>query len=373
MPPLKRGGLWADIRRGLWATIALLFAAVPVAALPLPGWQRFDIPKTGSYFQRYLPASADPTAPLPLIVFLHGSGSFPESYQDYVRYAAETARAVLVLPKSASDLGWGFGTDAETVAESLRLAREELPVDDRRIAIAGHSAGGAYAYLLAYTTISKYSAVFTLAAPRYNVSAVADPAYKAPIRMYYGTTDPNYMGGGEAALKAQWDRLGITWEEDIQAGFGHNTWPLESMTDGFLFLVRKTYVAASPPPPPGCVPGPTTLCLQGGRFRAEVTWRDDQGGQGGSGHGQVVACADAGAGGSGLFWFFSPENWELMVKVIDGCAVNQRWWVFSAATTDVGYDLTVTDTQTGQVARYTNPLGRTSPAITDIAAFATCP
>src|SRR5262249_41570429 len=148
--------------------------------------------------------------------------------------------------------------------------------------------------------------------------------------------------------------------KDVQVGFGHNSWPVQSMIDGFLFLVGKTYVPAAPP---GCVAAPTVLCLGGGRFRAEVTWHDPQGG---SGPGQVAACAND---GSGLFWFFAPDNWELLLKVIDGCALNDRFWVFSAATTNVGYDLTVTDTKTGQVARYTNPLGRTSPAITDTAAF----
>jgi hypothetical protein len=190
--------------------------------------------------------------------------------------------------------------------------------------------------------------------------------------MYYGTTDPNYTGGGETALKTQWDRLQIAWEEDVRAGFGHNVWPLQSMIDGFLFLVGKTYVAAPPPPPPpppACLPGPTTLCLLGGRFRAEVTWHDPRGV---SGPGQVAACTAA-ADSSGLFWFFTPDNWEMMLKVIDGCAVSQRFWVFSAATTNVGYDLVVTDTQTGQTAHYTNPLGQTSPAITDTMAFATCP
>jgi hypothetical protein len=121
-------------------------------------------------------------------------------------------------------------------------------------------------------------------------------------------------------------------------------------------------------PEPACLPGPTAFCLLGGRFRAEVTWHDPQGK---SGPGQAVASSEA--DGSGLFWFFTPDNWEMMLKVIDGCAVNQRFWVFSAATTNVGYDLVVTDTKTGQIARYTNPLGQTSPAITDTMAFATCP
>jgi predicted esterase len=353
--------------RAAWAALALLLTlAVPTFAAPTPGWLREDIPATGSYLWRYLPVSANPAAPLPVILFLHGAGTTPDQYMNFVRDAAEAAKAVIVLPKSSSNLGWDLGPDDQTVAESLRLVKQELPVDDNRVAIAGHSAGGAYAYLLAYTTVSHYSAVFTLSAPKYEVAAVADPGYLAPIRMYYGTTDPNYAGGGEAALKAQWDRLRIAWQEDIQAGFGHNTWPVQSMIDGFLFLVGKTYVPAPPPPPP-CVPGPTTFCLLGGRFRAEVTWHDPAGG---SGPGQVVACPND---GSGLFWFFAPDNWELMLKVIDGCALNQRFWVFSAATTNVGYDLTVTDTQSGQIARYANPSGRTAPAITDTSAFATCP
>ena len=109
------------------------------------------------------------------------------------------------------------------------------------------------------------------------------------------------------------------------------------------------------------------LFLGQGRFRAEATWRDAAGN---TGVGKLAAPA---ADGSGLFWFFSPDNWELLVKVIDGCALNNRYWVYAAGTTDVEYTLTVTDTLTGRTARYENPLGRTSPAITDTEAFPTCP
>ena len=80
-----------------------------------------------------------------------------------------------------------------------------------------------------------------------------------------------------------------------------------------------------------------------------------------------------GAGdGSGLFWFFAPDNWELMVKVLDGCAANGSHWVFSAATTNVAYRLTVTDTQAEVTWSHDNPLGRTAPAVTDTTALP-CP
>src|SRR5436305_2226496 len=139
--------------RAAWAALALLLTlAAPALATPTPGWLREDIPATGSYLWRYLPVSANPAAPLPVILFLHGAGTTPDQYMNFVRDAAEAAKAVIVLPKSSSNAGWGLGPDDQTVAESLRLVRAELPVDDSRVAIAGHSAGGAYAYLLAYTT-----------------------------------------------------------------------------------------------------------------------------------------------------------------------------------------------------------------------------
>ena len=116
----------------------------------------------------------------------------------------------------------------------------------------------------------------------------------------------------------------------------------------------------------GCVADATHLCLQKGRFRVEASWDAN----GASGSGQAVPGASA---DSGLFWFFAPDNWELMVKVLDGCAVNSRYWVFAAGTTDVHYVLTVTDTLTGTVARYENPAGKPSPAVTDAGAFQTCP
>jgi hypothetical protein len=247
------------------------------------------------------------------------------------------------------------------VTETLRLVRAALPVDDRRIGLAGHSAGGAWAYLLAYAG-STYSGVFSLSAPWYPVGALADPAYKAPIHMYYGTTDPNYTAA-RPQLEAQWSRLGVTWEEDVQPGFTHNTWPVGSMAAGLQFLVAhpRPDAAAS-----GCVPGPTALCLNRGRFRVEVAW--DANGTAGPGRAVPGAAAD-----SGLFWFFAPDNWELLVKVIDGCALNGHYWVFSAATTDVHYVLTATDTVTGRVVHYENPAGKAAAATTDTGAFATCP
>ena len=116
-----------------------------------------------------------------------------------------------------------------------------------------------------------------------------------------------------------------------------------------------------------CAPGTNSLCLQQSRFEVTVDYRTAQGEAG------TAKRVPFGSADSGLFWFFNADNWEMLVKVIDGCGLNQNYWVFAAATTDVEYTLRVRDTQTGDVAEYFNPLGTAAPAINDTMALATCP
>ncbi len=75
---------------------------------------------------------------------------------------------------------------------------------------------------------------------------------------------------------------------------------------------------------------------------------------------------------SALFWMFAPGNWEVLVKVLDGCASNGRYWLLSAGATDVAYTLTVTDTALGITRDYHNLAGNAAPAVIDTAAFAAC-
>ena len=56
------------------------------------------------------------------------------------------------------------------------------------------------------------------------------------------------------------------------------------------------------------------------------------------------------------------------LKVVDGRAVNGRFWVFFGALSDVQYTITVTDTQTGAQRTYSNPQGRLA-SVADTSAF----
>jgi hypothetical protein len=137
-------------------------------------------------------------------------------------------------------------------------------------------------------------------------------------------------------------------------------------TDGGSATRENAYTYGSTEP---CVPGANTLCLNQNRFKVEVAWRT-----GAPAEGPGVATAiPGGTNDSGLFWFFSPNNQEMLLKVLDGCHLNERFWVFYAATTNVEFTVVVTDTQTGRVKTYRNALGTPAPPVQDIGAFAVCP
>lgn len=118
-------------------------------------------------------------------------------------------------------------------------------------------------------------------------------------------------------------------------------------------------------PPSECVVGDMVLCLLGDRFRVEANFSTGE--QIGVTANSVELTDD-----TGYFWFFADTNVEIVVKVLDGCPVNQRFWVFAGGLTDVEVELRVTDTETGAVRLYRSEPGPLLPA-QDVDAFATCP
>jgi lysyl endopeptidase len=103
-----------------------------------------------------------------------------------------------------------------------------------------------------------------------------------------------------------------------------------------------------------CVSNPTTLCLADGRFQVRVNWTNQH--QGNT-TGQGGAIPSLTSEETGYFWFFNPDSIELVVKVIDGRAINGKFWVFWGGLSDVQYSLTVTDTNDNEPRTYNNAPG----------------
>lgn len=72
---------------------------------------------------------------------------------------------------------------------------------------------------------------------------------------------------------------------------------------------------------------------------------------------------------SAFYWFFNDTNFEVQIKVLNGCAINGFWWVFFAGTTNQGHRIQVGDAITQLVRTYDLALGPPSPARTDTQAF----
>jgi hypothetical protein len=133
-------------------------------------------------------------------------------------------------------------------------------------------------------------------------------------------------------------------------------WYGRASVDGVYSIGYATAPLPFPEPP---------QLLQGGRFDVDAMWWTTEGG---FGYGDPYPLtADSGA-----FTFFDPANIELLVKVLDGCAINQRYWVFAAGLTNVGVSLAVTDTETLETKTYTNNPGEAFAPILDTDAFALC-
>ncbi|MEM7048423.1 MAG: hypothetical protein AAF604_02140 [Acidobacteriota bacterium] len=112
-----------------------------------------------------------------------------------------------------------------------------------------------------------------------------------------------------------------------------------------------TVAAPAPDSPPGACPAlsDAALCLTNARFRATVEWIDPRSGRTGFGVGRLISE------NSGAFWFFGPENLELIVKVLDGRVSNSHFWVFVGSLTDVEYEIRIDDDVTGESWTYRKP------------------
>lgn len=110
---------------------------------------------------------------------------------------------------------------------------------------------------------------------------------------------------------------------------------------------------------------PETLCLAEQQFRVTAEWTTSR-----AGDDWRPATAEPVSSNAGYFHFFDAQNPELLIKVLDGCAINRHKWVYAAGMTDVGAGFRVTELATGRERVYRKTeVGRLMPTVTDTQAF----
>lgn len=133
-----------------------------------------------------------------------------------------------------------------------------------------------------------------------------------------------------------------------------------SATDNTTATITTPALAAF-----ACTAGANGQCLENGRFLVEALFQDAHGN---AGLANVVSITSDTA----YLWFFNSANVELVVKLLDACALNGHFWIFAGGLTNVHVILRATDTQTGAVRYYEVPYGPAFTPIQDTGAFGTC-
>ena len=121
-----------------------------------------------------------------------------------------------------------------------------------------------------------------------------------------------------------------------------------------------------PDPPQGagytdCVPETTPLVFDGG-YSVRMCY-ETPAGEVGEGKAGIWA-----SGESGLLWFFSRDNAEVLIKVLNGCFYNNSRWVYVAPVTDLAFNLYVTDSE-GRTWSHHNRQGETASTKSDNETF----
>ena len=113
-----------------------------------------------------------------------------------------------------------------------------------------------------------------------------------------------------------------------------------------------------------CTPRPVTTLLGGYTVSMCVEYEKN-------GETTVTGALDYGLDSdqSALLYFFNRDNAEVLVKVLDGCQVNGRRWVFVAPVTNLAFTLRVESPHGESAWTHHNPLNRTAEAKSDVQAF----
>jgi poly(hydroxyalkanoate) depolymerase family esterase len=174
----QAGGFKSGRRASAASSYAGVFTARPPTASPLPAGAEFKSltfagPAGGRAYRLYVPASYR-GAPVPLVVMLHGCTQSPEDFAagTGMNALAEVEGCLVAYPAQPASANpqkcwnWFSATDQQRdqgepaiLAELTRQIMRDYAIDDRRVYVAGLSAGGAAAAILGAAYPDLYAAI----------------------------------------------------------------------------------------------------------------------------------------------------------------------------------------------------------------------
>ena len=101
--------------------------------------------KTRAYYL-YVPPTAQPSSPVPLVIMLHGSNRTGNSLVEKWKDLAKKESFIIAGPDATNLRGWNAPLDGpEFLRDLVEELKTKYPVNPRRVYLFGHSAGAVFA------------------------------------------------------------------------------------------------------------------------------------------------------------------------------------------------------------------------------------
>ena len=156
----------------------------------------------------HVPRSFDPAKPTPLVISLHGAGSWPADQRDISRWDALADREgfMVVYPAGAgrirsriwhADRGPGLARDVRFIADLIDTLQVAYNIDPARVYVNGLSNGAGMAFVLSCTLADRIAAVGLVASALLLPWDWCPEDRPMPVIAFHGTADPitPYHGG----------------------------------------------------------------------------------------------------------------------------------------------------------------------------------
>lgn len=215
-------------RAAALVALALVPARTAAAAVledwPCPGCVTVTPPSDGGtpVDAREPGSAAEPPAPFPLLVALHGDGGGVRQLVRAWKQAAADAGVLLLAPRCPQELGcpagsfWRWyasaGHEPSWLGAQIDAVAARFPVDSRRLYATGYSGGATYLGWYAPTHATRFAAVAHVAGgAAYRPPC---PTCKLPVLFVLGASDP-MLGPYTRPLRDWYEACGgheISWE-----------------------------------------------------------------------------------------------------------------------------------------------------------------
>ena len=196
----------------------------------------------------FVPHSYDGTKPVPVMLFLHGSGEtlgdksgkFPieVGLAPAIKKREKTFPFIAVIPQAEMPRGWGATTEnGKRALAMLETTEKEYKTDPKRVYLTGLSMGGMGTWSMATTHPDRWAAIAPICG-RGDVKQ-AEKIKDLPCWCFHGDKDTAVPVAGSRTMIEAIKNAGGSPKYTEYPGVGHNSWDAAYGTDELYVWFAK--------------------------------------------------------------------------------------------------------------------------------------